>query len=91
MAAMKTLAKRLVRLEDRFAPVQQDYSRDPRKRHRLVVRRLGPAPNLEKSTCRRTLGRDGALFEMVRLDGSRNDLSDAQLEKVIESLPIEKL
>jgi hypothetical protein len=33
MASMKTLAKRLVRLEERLTPV--DYARNPRRRHRL--------------------------------------------------------
>ena len=32
---MKTLAKRLVRLEERLTPIRPDYFRNPRVRHRL--------------------------------------------------------
>jgi hypothetical protein len=86
---MKTLVKRLARLEERLTPVHPDYLRNPRIRHRLVVRRLGSASGLETATCRRTLSADGALFEMVKLDGSRFDLADGQLEQFVESFPIE--
>jgi hypothetical protein len=90
MAAMKTLAKRLVRLEEQLAPVQPDYARNPRSRHRVLVSNMGKQLNLETSTCRRTLSADGALFEMVTLDGSRSGLTDAQLETFIESFPINR-
>jgi hypothetical protein len=40
-------------------------------------------------TCRRTLSSDGTLSEIVRLDGSREGLYDADFEKFIESFPIE--
>ena len=40
---------------ERLAPVQPDYARNSRSRHRLVVRRLSPAPHPEHSSCRRTL------------------------------------
>jgi hypothetical protein len=89
MAAMKTLAKRLVRLEERLTPVRQDYIRDPCKRHRLTVCNIGQQLNLATSTCRRTLSVDGSLFEIVRLDGTRHGLSDADFEGFIASFPIE--
>jgi hypothetical protein len=50
---------------------------------------IGKQLNLATSTCRRTLSVDGALCEMVRLDGSREGLSDADFEKFVESFPIE--
>jgi len=87
---MKTLAKRLARLEDRFTPVEHDYLRDPRKRHRLTVSNIGKQLSLETSTCRRTLSADGSLFEIVRLDGTREGLSDTDFEGFIASFPIQR-
>jgi hypothetical protein len=89
MAAMKTLAKRLVRLEERLTPIRQDYIRNPRVRHRLTITNIGKQLNLESSRCRRTLSADGALSEIVRLDGTRAGFSDADFEKFIEGFPIE--
>jgi hypothetical protein len=74
----------------RFAPVQQDYLSDPRKRHRLTITNMGKQLNLATSTCRRTLSVDGSLFEIVRLDGTRAGWSDADLERFIESFPVER-
>lgn len=88
---MKAMAKRIVRLEERFAPVRQDYMRDPRKRHRVTITNIGKELNLVTSTCRRTLSTDGALFEMVRLDGSRSGLTDAEFETFVGSFPIESV
>jgi hypothetical protein len=82
---MKTLSKRLVRLEERLMPV--DYARNARVRHQLTVTNIGKQPNLTTSTYRRIFGADGSLFEIVRLDGSREGLSDADLEKFIGSSP----
>ena len=90
MAAMKTMTRRLVRLEARFPLIQPDYGRGPRQRCRLIVGNLGRRLSLETSTCRRTLGTDGSLTEIVRLDGTREGLSDADFEKFIESFPIER-
>jgi hypothetical protein len=56
---MKALAKRLVRLEERFTPVEHDYLRNPRARHRLTITNIGKQLSLETSTCRRTLSADG--------------------------------
>jgi hypothetical protein len=48
---MNALAKRLVRLEARFAPVEHDYLSDPRKRHRLTVTNIGKKlPKLNEAT-----------------------------------------
>ena len=46
---------------------------------------------LETSTCQRTLSADGALFEMVRLDGSRSGLTNEEMEKFVESFPVERV
>jgi hypothetical protein len=39
----------------------------------------------------RTLVRMGSLFEIVRLDGTREGLSDADLEKFSKSFPAERV
>jgi len=57
---MKAVVRRLARLEDRFTPVQRDYLRDPRKRHRMTITNVGKQLSLETSTCRRTLSADGS-------------------------------
>jgi hypothetical protein len=67
---MNAPAKRLVRLEERLTPV--DYAGNPRVRHRLTVTNIGKQLSLETSRCRRTLSAGGSLFEIVRLDGTRD-------------------
>jgi len=49
------------------------------------------ALRLETSRCRRTLTASGSLTEVVRLDGMRDALSDADLEKFVQSFPVEKI
>jgi hypothetical protein len=44
---------------------------------------------LANSTCKRTLGANGSLTEIVELDGSGEHLTDEDLEKFIASFPIE--
>ena len=51
---------------------------------------IGKQLNLATSTCRRKLGADGSLCEIVRLDGMRAGLSDADFEGFIASFPIER-
>jgi hypothetical protein len=55
----------------------------------LGTTNIGKQLNLAASTCRRTLGTDGSICEIVRLDGTREGLPDADFEKFIESFPIE--
>jgi hypothetical protein len=43
------------------------------------------------STCRRTLSADGSLTEVVRLDGARGGLTDEEMEKFVETFPIETI
>jgi hypothetical protein len=37
------------------------------------------------------LSADGSLFEIVRLDGTREGLCDADFERFIESFPVERV
>jgi hypothetical protein len=79
---MKMLSKRLFRLESELAVRNR---RDPKKTLRLVVRHLGR--KLDNASCKRTLTASGFLTEVVHLDGMRNSLSDADLERFIERQP----
>jgi hypothetical protein len=45
--------------------------------------------DLDKSTCRRTLSKDGTITEIVCLHGNANDLSDEQLKAFIAKHPLE--
>jgi hypothetical protein len=52
---------------------------------------LGRTLSLETSTYRRTLSADGILTEVVRLDGNRGGPTDEEMEKFVESFPIETI
>jgi hypothetical protein len=43
----------------------------------------------ETSTCSRTLDTKGFLTEIVRLNGSRGDLTDEVLEQSVASFPVQ--
>ena len=89
---MKTVVRRITRLEEQFAPVRQrDYARNPRGRLRIVVCRMDRALRLETSRCRRMLNANGSLTEVVRLDGVRRGLTDEDLEKFVQSFLVERL
>jgi hypothetical protein len=62
-----------------------------RDRLRLVVSAMDHALNLETSTCRRTLTANGALTEVVRLDGMHGDLTDEELDNFVEGFPVERV
>ena len=81
---MPRLKGRLDKLEKTLAP-----AKGRRPGVRVVVSGMcGPA-NLATSTCTRTL-RNGALNEIVVLDGHCDALSDEQLERFIESFPVQE-
>ena len=79
---MLRLKSRLTRLEETLAPVQ-----GATKRWVVVVHGGAPA-NLANSTCTRTLSQ-GRLMELVLLDGSREELTDAELDRFVGSFPIQ--
>lgn len=56
----------------------------------MVVSRAGEPFDLAKVTCTRTLMSDGRLVEIVNMNGSGHDLSDEELERFIQSFPIER-
>ena len=86
---MKPLIRRLARLESRLSLMPPAYLRDPQQRLQIVASRLDRELNLETSTCRRTLSESGFLSEVVRLDGSSSGLTDEEIQKFIDSFPIE--
>ncbi len=77
-----SLKSRIGRLEaDRFGPGPA--------RLRLVV--TTPVTlDLEKSTCIRTRAPNGALTEIIYLEGMREHLSDEDFEAWVQSFPIEE-
>ena len=87
---MKTVIRRITRLEDRFAP-QRDFVANPRGRLRIVVCRMDRSLSLETSRCQRMLNADGSLTEVLRLDGIRGALSDEDLEKFVQRFPVERI
>ena len=80
------------RLEGRFAPrLQPDFVSNPRDHVRLVVSAMDHALSLETSTCTRSLTASGFLAEVVMLDGIRGSLTDEQLNRFVESFPVERI
>ena len=85
---MNTMIRRIA---DRFAPkVQPDFLRHPRQPPTSSVRDDRYLA-LEASTCQRTLTVSGRLMEVVRLDGIRDGLSEEELEKFVQSFPVETI
>jgi len=83
---MRRLNGRLDKLERMLHP-----RGTPRERLRVVTCGMDRAANLANATCKRTLCENGLLLEVVHLDGDRDGLTDEQLDKFVESFPIENL
>jgi|GEM_PF-2348021 len=81
---MRLQERRLVRLEATFAYA----SKEPTVAWRVVVSAIARPLNLEKSRCTRTLGSDGQITEMVILDGSRDYISDEELDRFVAGFPV---
>ena len=76
-------------LKTRLKKLERDRSRVSREPFRVIVSHAGKPSDLSKATCKRTLWPDGRLMEVVNLHGSDDGLSEEDLEKFIESHPIE--
>ena len=74
------LKSRIERLETQRQSAQQELFR--------VVVTSPWATDLTKATCSRMRCADGSLTEVVFLNGSRDGISDEDLERFIESFPI---
>src|SRR5271169_236334 len=86
---MKTMNRRLSKLEDRFRPAGWK----PRGLWRYLICRAGAKRTLDGATCQRTLWPDGTLFEMVRFRPNKDgpEVTDDELERWIATFPVEGL
>ena len=78
---MQKVARRLDKLDAIFNPF-----REQRRITRWVVTVLGRPANLANTRCTRRLHSNGTLMEVVMLDGTREGLSDEDLERFIQKL-----
>ena len=76
-------------LKTRLQKLERQRSQIERGRFRIVVSHAGKPFNLATATCTRTLMPDGGLMEIVNVNGSGHELSDEELERFIQSFPIE--
>ena len=84
---MKTIARRLHRLEDQLGPADGKS----RERLRLVVMPAGVLhPGLEGATCQRSLCRDGTLSECVRIKKHNDgpELTPEEFDNWVASFPV---
>jgi len=81
---MRALANRVGRLESNWR-----IGKEPRSVIRVILSAIAPRLNLQTSTCTRRLSSNGDLTELVQLDGSRDELSNEELNEFIERFPIE--
>jgi len=78
-----------VSLKARLKKLERQRSRVAQEPFRVVVSRAGEPFDPAKATCTRTLWPDGRLMEVVNLNGSRDGLSEEDLEKFIQSHAVE--
>jgi hypothetical protein len=76
-------------LKNRLKTLERQQREVSNNRIRVVVTRVGPRLDLAKATCSRTVWPDGQLFELVKLNSTREGLSEEDLESFIQSFPIE--
>jgi len=78
-----------VNLKARLQKLERHHTEAQRGRFRIIVSRAGKPFDLATATCTRTLMPDGSLMEIVNVNGSGHDLSDEELERFIQSHPVE--
>ena len=82
-------------LNARVKRLERQYNAVEHAPHRLIISYVGgpldppEACDLSKATCSRRLFPDGQLMEFVHLHGGREGLSDEELERFIQSFPIQ--
>jgi hypothetical protein len=85
---MKTLARRIGKLEDQFRPADM-----PRRHSRLQVRLLGSKLCLTDAKCTRTLCSDGTVMELVdfqKYNEGPDELTDEELDRWVGAFPIQR-
>ena len=78
-----------MKLNARLQKLERQRSQIERDRFRMIVSHAGKPFDLATTTCTRTLMPDGGLMEIVNMNGSGHDLSAEELERFIQSFPIE--
>ena len=76
-------------LKARLQKLERQRSAITREPLRIVVSLAGKPLDLTKATCTRTLWPNGQLMEYVNLHGGDYGLTDEDLERFIQSFPIE--
>ncbi len=87
---MKTMDKRLTKLEDQLRPVGWK----PKGHLRMVFARAGATLSLDGGTCKRTLCPDGTLMELVLLLNAAEglqDVSEQEMDEWVAGFPIVSL
>ena len=77
-------------LKARLKRLERQQSQIALEPFRVVVSHAGKPLDLAKATCTRTIWPNGQLFEFVNLNGTDHGLSKEDLEKFIQSFPVEK-
>jgi hypothetical protein len=81
MVAMQR--RRLAKLEALLVPQGEP------KIFRVVVSAMARPLNLATSECKRTLCSDGTISEFVFLDGDRESISQAELDRFVAGFPVQ--
>jgi hypothetical protein len=81
---MTTLERRIERLEKCTHDVANASVM------RVVISACGRPLNLAGSSCDRMLGAKGSITEIVRLDGSRDQITDEGLDAFVASFPVQR-
>lgn len=84
---MKTIDRRIARLEDQFGSADK-----PRPRQRLPIMELCSKMCLANATCTRTLGPDGVLMESVRSKKhpeGPDELSEEEIDRWADTFPVQ--
>jgi hypothetical protein len=76
-------------LRTRLQKLERQHSQVARERFRIVVSHAGERLDLTKATCTRTIMPNGRLMEIVNLNGGDYGLKEEDLERFIQSHPIE--
>jgi hypothetical protein len=79
-----------VNLKARLKKLERQQNQVAHERFRVVVSHAGEPLDLAKATCTRTIMPNGQLMEIVNLNGTDCGLSDEDLERFIQSCPIEE-
>jgi hypothetical protein len=85
---MKTLARRIDKLEDQFGSADR-----PRRHSRLQVMLLGSKLCLADAKCTRTLCSGGSVMELVEFQKHNegpDELTNEELDRWVETFPIQR-